>query len=84
MLRCSASLAWAVSALLLFDGGSASLACALRSRRNDQVEKLRPAINVSATALAAAKSSLFLRNAFWSRYTVLGGRATTGSLFKCR
>ena len=47
---------------LLFDRVrrcAASLACALRSRRNAQVEKLRPAINVSVTALAAAKASLF-------------------------
>ena len=30
------------------------------------------------------KASLFRRTSFWNRYSWLGGRAMTGSLFRCR
>jgi len=37
-----------------------------------------------ATAAIAPKTTLCLRTIFWKRYALLGGRATMGSLFKCR
>jgi hypothetical protein len=43
-----------------------------------------PNTSATATAAPALTISLFRRANFLTRYTVLGGRASTGSCFRCR
>ena len=56
-------------------------ACSLKKRI---VDNPNPTISATATAPTATNTPLFRRTNFRKRYAVLGGRATTGSLPKCR
>src|SRR5262249_19488532 len=62
---------------------ASSAACtfsrASRPRRNANVATARARIRASATVPAAMATRLFRRTSFLKRYSVLGGRATTGS-----
>ena len=57
---------------------------ALASRKNRNVEADKPIDNATTTAAIAPTASLLRRTIFLNRYSVLGGRAKTGSSFRCR